>query len=162
MRTPLAEQVRQVAVTDPIVTGHRYDYADAFEIGLPEAEQEVPEAWVRAGMEDTPAWVDWIAVALLGVRETSDAVAGGRVVESTPEVVHLEYALPLMQVVVVGRRVGSSGRMLTTGLRFTRPRLARLVWVVVGPGHRWMVQRLLAGHLPSAMASRNGDPAREA
>jgi hypothetical protein len=154
----LFRQVRQVDVTDPIVAAAGgFDYTDAFEVRLPVPDQEPPETWVRAGMGDTPAWVDWVAAVVLGIRDTpdttADELAGGQVVESTSEVVHLEYSLPLMAVTVVGRRMGPSGRRLTTGLRFTRPRLARAVWAVVGRGHRFMARRLLAGHVADASSA---------
>jgi hypothetical protein len=154
VKTPLAQHVRRVEVTDPIATGRRYDYADAFEVRLPGPDGEAPETWVLAGLADSPAVMEWIASLLLGhgraPSTSSDRVVDGwRVMESTPEVVHLEQPLPLMHVVVVGRRVGSSGRMLTSVLHFERPVLARLVWAVVGMGHRRMVRRLL-GNTSSA------------
>jgi hypothetical protein len=159
----LVRLVRRVEVVDPIVTtAGGFDYTDAFEVQLPVPDQESPEAWVRAGMGSTPAWADWVAAALLGIREadaTVDELAGGQVVESTSEVVHLEYSLPLMRVTVVGRRIAPSGRRLTTGLRFTRPWAARVVWSVVGHGHRYMARRLLAGHLPEEI---EGDSDRAA
>jgi len=44
--------------------------------------------------------------------------------------------VPLLHVVVVGRRVAPTRRMLTTVLRYERPVLARLIWVIVGMVHR--------------------------
>ena len=166
-RNPLVKRVRRVEAVDPIVTtAGGFDYTDAFEVQLPVPDREPPEAWVRAGMGSTPAWADWVAAVLLGIRGTSDAavdeLAGGQVVESTSEVVHLAYSLPLMRVTVVGRRIAPSGRMLTTGLRFTRPWAARVVWSVVGHGHRYMARRLLAGHLPDAKEPRRGNAGRAA
>lgn len=165
MKKPLAQQVRQVEVTDPIAAARRYDYADAFEIRLPEPDDDAPETWVLTGMDDSPAVVEWIATVLLGhggapSTSTDRVVDGWRVVESTSEVVHLEQSLPLMHVVVVGRRVGSSGRMLTSVLHFERPVLARLVWAVVGVGHRRMVRRLLRSTSSTAMDSGTRGPAR--
>lgn len=158
MKDQLAQQVRRVGVTDSIAAARRYDYADAFEVRLPEPDGDAPETWVLAGLDDSPAVVEWIASLLLGhgsapSTSTSRVVDGWRVVESTSEVVHLEQSLPLMHVVVVGRRVGSSGRMLTSVLHFERPVLARLVWAVVGVGHRRMVRRLLRSTSSTAMDS---------
>ena len=158
MKNQLAQQVRRVGVTDPVAAGRRYDYADAFEVRLPEPDGDAPETWVLAGMDDSPAVVEWIATVLLGhgsapSTSTDRVVDGWRVVESTSEVVHLEQSLPLMHVVVVGRRIGSSGRMLTSVLHFERPVLARLVWAVVGVGHRRMVRRLLRNTSSTAMDS---------
>ena len=161
MENRLARQVRRVGVTDPVATGRRYDYADAFEVRLPEPDGDAPETWVLAGLDDSPAVVEWIASLLLGhgsapSTSTDRVVDGWRVVESTSEVVHLEQSLPLMHVVVVGRGVGSSGRMLTSVLHFERPVLARLVWAVVGVGHRRMVRRLLRSTSSTAMNSGTG------
>lgn len=159
-RNTLVKLVRRIEAVDPIVTtAGGFDYTDAFEVQLPVPDREPPEVWVRAGMGSTPAWADWAAAALLGIRQAdaeTDELAGGQVVESTSEAVHLEYSLPLMRVTVVGRRIGSSGRMLTTGLRFTRPWAARVVWSVVGNGHRYMARRLLAGHLPEEIEGNAG------
>ncbi len=165
MKNPLAHQVRRVEVTDPIAATRQYDYADAFEVRLPEPDGDAPETWVLAGLDDSPVVVEWIATVLLGhgsapSTSTDRVVDGWRVVESTSEVVQLEQSLPLMHVVVVGRRVGSSGRMLTSVLHFERPVLARLVWAVVGVGHRRMVRRLLRSTSSTAMDSGTRDPAR--
>ena len=147
MRNQLAQQVRRVGVTDPIADSRRYDYADAFEVRLPEPDLYSPETWVRAGLDMVPGWVDRV-VGLLGFRETpasSDHVSGFRIVESGPEVIHLETYLPLMHVVLVGRNVEPTRRRLTTVVRYERPVLARLVFAIVGLGHRWAVPRILTG-----------------
>jgi hypothetical protein len=139
MKDRLARQVRRVGVTDPIAAARRHDYADAFEVRLPGSDPYPPEAWVRAGLEATPGMVDRI-VGLLGLREapesSADHLSVFRIVESGPEVVHLEASLPLMRVVMVGRNVGPARRTLTTVLRYERPVLARIVWKVVGIVHR--------------------------
>jgi hypothetical protein len=83
--------------------------------------------------------VKWI-VGLLGLRgapaSSADHVDGFRIVESGPEVIHLEASLPLMHVVMVGRKVEPTRRMVTTVLHYERPVLARLIWAIVGVGHR--------------------------
>jgi transglutaminase-like putative cysteine protease len=139
MKDQLAQQVRRVEATDPIAAARRYDYADAFEVRLPEPDPYSPETWVRAGLAATGGVVKRI-VGLLGLRRapgsSADHVGGFQVIESGPDVVHLETTLPLMRVVLVGRRVEPTRRMLTTVLHYERPVLARLVWAIVGLGHR--------------------------
>ena len=139
MKNQLAQQVRRVGVTDPIAAARRYDYADAFEVHLPEPDPYPPETWVRAGLEATPGVVKRI-VGLLGLRRapmsSADRVSVFRIVTSGPEVIHLEASVPLLHIVMVGRKVGPTRRMLTTVLRYERPVLARLIWVLVGIGHR--------------------------
>lgn len=125
MENQLAQQVRRAGVTDPIAAARRYDYADAFEVRLPRPDPYPPEAWVRAGLEATPKVVDRI-VGLLGFSEapasSPDHVSGFRIVESGPEVVHLETSLPLIHVVMVGgatsgRRAGRSRPLSATSGR---------------------------------------------
>ena len=50
-----------------------------------------------------------------------------------------------MRVPMIGRQVGTSGRMLTTVLNFDRPS-ARFVWFFLAPLHRRTVRRILSGH----------------
>lgn len=152
MTNALLEHVRQVEVTERLAAGDRYDYADSFELRLPAPEAQVPEAWVRAGMADSPAVVEWVADRLGigdGSTRSDHEIEGGQVLESTADVVQIEWSLPLMRVVVVGRRIEPSGRRLTSFLYYERPVLARLVWAAVGVGHRRMARRLLASNVPS-------------
>lgn len=146
MKNQLAQQVRRVGVTDPIASARRYDYADAFEVRLPEPDPYSPETWVRAGLEAAPGVVKWI-VGLLGLGRapvsSADHVSGFRIVKSGPEVIHLEESVPLMRVVIVGRNVEPTRRMLTTILRYERPVLARLIWLIVGIGHRLTAPRVI-------------------
>jgi hypothetical protein len=147
MKNQLARQVRRVGVTDRVATGRRYDYADAFEVRLPEPDPYPPETWVRAGLDATPGIVDRIA-GLMGFSEapasSAEHASGFRIVESGPEVVHLETSLPLMHVVLVGRRVEPTRRRLTTILYYERPVLARLIFAIVGIGHRLAVRQVIA------------------
>ncbi len=147
MKNQLAQQVHRVRVTDPIAAARRYDYADAFEVRLPEPDPYPPETWVRAGLGATPGWVEWV-VGLLGLssepESSADHVGPFRIVESGPEVIHLEASLPLMHVVMVGRKVEPTRRMLTTVLQYKRPVLARLIWAIVGIGHRLTARQIIA------------------
>jgi len=151
MKNRLAEQVRRVGVTDPIAAARRYDYADAFEVRLPGPDPYPPETWVRAGLEAAPGVVERI-VGLLGLREapvlSADRLSVFWVVESGPEVVHLEASVSLMHVVLVGRKVGPTRRMITTVLRYERPLLARLVWAFVGVVHRRTARQVVTGKVP--------------
>ena len=75
MKNRLARQVRRVGVTDPIAAARRYDYADAFEVRLPEPDPDPPETWVCAGLEATPGVVQWL-VNLAGPWPSARAVSG--------------------------------------------------------------------------------------
>jgi hypothetical protein len=157
MNDQSAQQVRRVAVTDPIATARRYDYADAFEVRLPEPDPHSPETWVRAGLQATPGLVKRI-VSLLGVRRapqsSADSLGSWRVVESSPEVIHLETSLPLMHVIFVGRRAEPTRRTLTTVLNYERPVLARIVWAVVGVAHRRTARQVITGKISTTESER--------
>lgn len=163
MNTQVAHQVRRVGVTDPIAAARRYDYADAFELRLPEPDPYSPEAWVRAGLESVPGVVDRI-VGLLGYRTPTESSADNvemfRIVRSDPEVVHLEASLPLLHVVMVGRNVEPTRRMLTSILTYERPVLARLVWAIFGLGHRRMAPYVIMGKVSTPARSGDEDSGR--
>ncbi len=163
MKNQFVQQVRRVKVTDPIAASRRYDYADAFELRLPGPDQDTPETWVRAGMSSVPRVVNWI-VGAMGGGETpvpsDDHVEMFRIVTSTPEVVHLESSDPLMDVVMVGRRVEPTRWMLSTILCYKRPVLARLVWAVVRLAHRWTARYVIAGQGAMAVGSADGHSVR--
>lgn len=147
MKIQPADQVRQIDATDPVAAAHPYDYADAFEVRLPEPDPHSPETWLRAGMRSTSPTVKRI-LRMMGIRSapttpSPDRVGPFRIVESGPEVIHVETHFPLMRVAVVGRRVEPTRRTLTTVLYYERPVLARLVWALVGPRHRRTVRQLI-------------------
>jgi hypothetical protein len=129
-----------VAVTDPVVAGRVHDYADAFELRLDGPDPCAPEAWVRAGVDATPAWIKRIA-------GHADGLGSARIVRSDAAVVVLEDADPLMDTTMVGRNVEPGRRVLTTVLRYRRPRLARPVWTVVGILHRRTARQVVAAGL---------------
>ncbi|WIN00606.1 hypothetical protein ACTOB_004321 [Actinoplanes oblitus] len=139
--------VRRVAVTDPVALARAGDYSDAFEARLAEPDQRSPEQWVRDGFAAFPPSVKRV-VRLLGFRPGDTRpgqIAGLRIVESTAEVVRLETSLRLLRAVMVGRQVAPTRRTLTTVLFFNRPVLARLVWRLIGPRHRRIAMRIVAG-----------------
>jgi hypothetical protein len=143
MKNRLARQVRRVGVTDPIAAARGYDYADAFEVRLPEPDQYPPETWVRAGVDATPAWIKRIA------GHAGDGLGSARIVESDADVVVLEDSDPLMHTVLVGRNVEPTRRVLTTVLRYERPVLARLIWAIVGMVHRRTARQVITNKIPT-------------
>lgn len=156
MKDQLARRVRRIEATDPIATAHRYDYADAVEVHLPGPDAYSPETWVRAGFEASP-WAVKRIVRLLGSRRapqsSADYVGGFRVLESGPEVIHLEMSAPPIRAVLVGRRVEPTRRMLTTILYYERPVLARLIWAIVGPAHRRTTRHLITSKISTTGGS---------
>ncbi len=147
----MTSTVRRVSVTDPIVAGSRYDYADAFELQLEVPDGRSPEEWVRSGVDATPAWIKRIA-------GNADGLASARIVESDSDLVVLEDSDPLMDTVMVGRNVEPGRRVLTTVLRYRRPLLARAVWAFVGLLHRRTARQLVEGGRRRASSVKASDP----
>jgi hypothetical protein len=146
-------RARRVGVTDPVVAGRRHDYADAFALRLDGPDPCSPEEWVRAGVDATPAWVKRVA-------GHADGLGSARIVASDDDVVVLEDADPLMHTTMVGRNVQPGLRVLTTVLRYRRPRLARAVWAVVGILHRRTARRVVAGGVGRGDGSADAGPER--
>jgi hypothetical protein len=148
----LFRQVRKVRVSDDVAEGRRFDYADSFELQLPTPDPLSLRRWLGAGLNDSPAIAEKLSALLLRVRDEPtidpEALADWRVVASTPDLLHIERSLPLLHVVLVGRRLDPSGRRLTTLLTFQRPVLSRLVWTFVGVGHRLLTRRLMCYGIP--------------
>jgi hypothetical protein len=131
-------RVRRVSVTEPIAVAGGHDYADSFELCLTAPDRFTPEEWLRAGVEATPAWIKRAA-------GHADGLDSARIVESDAELVVLEASDPLMRTVLIGRNVEPERRILTTVLRYKRPRLARAVWALLGILHRRTAPRIVAG-----------------
>ncbi len=136
-------RVRQVGVSEPFAAASSHDYADSFELRLEGPECCSPEEWLRAGVEATPAWIKRLA-------GQPDGLASARVVASDAHVVVMEASDPLMDTVLIGRNAGPDRRVLTTLLRFRRPRLATAVWAFVGVLHRRMAPRIVASSAPGS------------
>jgi hypothetical protein len=151
METSLAPAAYPVAVTDPLAV-RPYDYADAFAADLPAPDPSPPETWMRLGLASVPAVADWV-VGRLGFRSGGgDPLDDWEERTTGPEVLHLATTLPMMQVELIGRNLTPTRRTLTTLVSYTRPRLGRLVMTLIGPVHRRLAQRLVAGRTPPPRA----------
>lgn len=144
-------RARAVPVREPVPGGGHYDYADAFEIHLPTPDGRTAEEWARSGLERAPTAVRrlvvWVHRHVLGFpldpRPAPGTVLGWRIRSSEPEVIVLEAESGLLHGILVGRRGDATRTELTTFLFYRRPRLARLVWTLVGPLHRAVAPLLL-------------------
>ena len=142
-------RARRVTVTERL--DHRADYADAFEIRVSGPDERTAEQWVRAGLEQAPAAVRWLIVAVhrhvlrlhLGPFGDGDHVLGWRIITDDPGVVRLDASGPLAAAMIMGRRLDPTRMQLTTSLSYRRPALARAVWAFVGPLHRTIAPLLL-------------------
>ena len=151
--TQQTQPVRCGVVRVPADDGtERPDYADAFEIRVPEPDGRTAEQWVRCGLEGAP-WAIRVLVRVvhsvvlgfrLGPHPSPDHVLGWPIVASEPAVVRLEASSSLLRAVIVGRRVGLHTTRLTTFLFYERPVPARVIWAIIGPVHRRVAPYLLA------------------
>ncbi len=140
-----------VPVREPVPGGGRYDYADAFEIRLPAPDGRTAEEWIRSGLERAPSLVRrlvvWVHRHVLGfpldLRPSPETVLGWKIRSSEPAAIVLTAESGLLRGVLVGRRGDPTRVEVTTFLFYRRPRLARLIWAVVGPLHRAVAPLLL-------------------
>jgi hypothetical protein len=143
-------RARRTGVDEPLIGDARSDYADSFEIVVSGADGRTAEQWLRAGLEEAPVLLRRVIVVahrhVLGFRlappGASDSVLGWRTATARPDAIRLEAEGPLLDGVIVGRRLGTR-TVLTTSLRFRRPVPARVVWLCVGPLHRRIAPYLL-------------------
>jgi hypothetical protein len=139
-----------------------YDYADSFEINLPESDDHTAEEWVRCALENAPmatrltisnAWRHALRFDV-GPDRSTQHLLGANIVESRPDLIQLELRGPLLRGVILGRRPDPTTVSLTTLLFYEQSLRAHAAWVVVGPAHRRIVPQLL-----ESAAARFGDEA---
>jgi hypothetical protein len=148
---PRAQRV-PVAAEEPLIGSDRYDYADAFEIGVSERDKRSAEQFARCALEQAPWLVRWtvriVQRHLLRLRlsrgSSPDHLFGWKIQTSQPDVVHLEAVSPLLgRGVIVGRRPDPTRTVVTTYVFYRRPAPARVAWKIAGPLHRWVARYLL-------------------
>lgn len=143
-----AHAVRVAVVADPLLDGAPHDYADAFEIRLDRPDAHSAEEWVRQGLEQSAPAVRGLIrfvhgrVARFELVNGPDTVLGWRVVESRPDVVHLQTSGPLLRADIIARRTSPTVAGFTTFLIY-RNRATPLLWKAIGPLHRAIAPYLL-------------------
>jgi Protein of unknown function (DUF2867) len=135
-----------------IVATERCDYADAFEVTLAATDGRSAEELVRAGLESVPQWLG--AAVLIAHRyvlrfdlaplSAPDHLLGWEIADREPDSIRLSAAGPLLDGVLVAKRIPPSTAVLETFVNYRRP-MARLVWAAVAPIHRAVVPVLLRG-----------------
>ena len=161
----IAAKARRCAVTEPLIGG--YDYADAFEVDLAGGDTRPAGQVFQAGLVGAPRVLRrtvliahrYLLRFRLGPASGGDDVFGWQILTREPDVIRLQAAGPLMRGVLVARRIGPTRAALTTSLYYERPRLARIIWAIVGPLHRRIAPYLLerAGRPASPRRHRSGD-----
>jgi hypothetical protein len=146
-----APRARRSEVASDLLAGPvAYDYADAFEIDLPQGSTRPPEELFRTAL-DHSSWVQrWVPPVhrhllrfRLGPQSAADHILGWRIVSSDADGVRLEAGGPLMRGVIVGRRRYPSTAVFTTFVFYVDRTPARAIWALVGPLHRRVAPYLL-------------------
>jgi hypothetical protein len=141
-----------VVADEPLIGSDRFDYADAFEIRVPEADARSAEQLARCALEQAASPVrSTVRIAhrhllrlRLGAGSSPHHLFGWKILTSEPDVIHLEAVSPLLgRAVLVLRRVDPTRAVITTYLFYARPVSARVVWTIAAPLHRRIAPYLL-------------------
>ncbi|MGH8453842.1 MAG: hypothetical protein ACRESW_04750 [Nevskiales bacterium] len=142
---------RPTAVTESFPVSHGgADYADAFEIGRSPSDKRHAERWARDGFEKLPLKSRQTGMLahrhLLGFRlgpwSSPDHIFGWHIAESLPDVLHLEAKGNIMDGHMIWRLKGDR-LLMTTFVKYNKPRLAAVTWAFAGRIHRNSVPGLL-------------------
>ncbi|WP_131630710.1 hypothetical protein [Mycolicibacterium llatzerense] len=144
--TTAVGHARQVNLDRDSLPGQvkRADYLDAFEVTVAESDTRTPEVLAREALERSGTLLrEGIRFAHkefllfhLGPADSPDHILGWRIVDSTPDAVHLQADSPLMSGTLILRRTDASTGQLITALHYKRRRTAAAVWRAIGPIHR--------------------------
>jgi hypothetical protein len=142
--------LRRPVPEEPLAADLRADYADTFDLQVAEPDPRSAEQLARAALEQAPRLVRRVVrtahVLVLRLRlapvSSPDHVLGWEVLVREPDAVSLAAESPLLRARIIGRRVDARTARVTTVVEH-RSRLARPVWVLVGPLHRAVVPLLL-------------------
>ena len=137
---------------EPLIGDAAYDYADSFEVRVPESDGRSMEEFVRCAIEDAPRPVRELVWLVhrdvlrlrLGPRSSASHVLGWRIKTSERDVFRLEATSPLFgRGVILARRPDSTRAVVTTYVFHSRPTLGRAIWTFVGPLHRRVAPYLM-------------------
>ena len=129
----------------------RADYLDVFEVTVAESDTRTPEDLAREALEQSGTLLrEGIRFAHkafllfhLAPADSPDHILGWRIVESTPDLVHLVADSPLMSGNLILRRTDAETGQLITALHYKRRRAAAAVWRTIGPIHRTVAPYLM-------------------
>jgi hypothetical protein len=128
------------------------DYADVFEVPLPQGDSRTAEETFRDAVGRRPGAggdvVSWIHRNVLRFRlgpySSPDHIIGWTIARSDHDQLVLTASGPLMRGELTLRRRDDRRATLTTRVHYRHQTAARTVWAVVGPLHRAVAPRLMA------------------
>lgn len=126
------------------------DYADAFEIGRSPSDGRHAERWARDGFEHLPLksrrYGMFAHRHLLGFRlgpwSSPDHIFGWHIAQSLSDFLHLEAKGNIMDGHMIWR-LKNDRLVMTTFVKYNKPRLAAGIWAFAGRVHRNSVPGLL-------------------
>jgi len=129
-----------------------FDYADTFEMRTVRPDSRPAAAWLRAGLEDSPAVLRWLVVLVhrhvlrfrVGSLSGDHMLGLWRIVKLEDDDARLEADGPLITGRLVATRRDPHTARLDTFVRFNSRPTAPAVWALVGPLHRAVAPRLMA------------------
>ena len=127
------------------------DYADVFEVPLPQGDSRTAEETFRDAVGRRPSAggdvVSWIHRNVLRFRlgpySSPDHIIGWTIARSDHDQLVLTARGPLMRGELTLRRQDGRRASLSTRVHYCRKPAARTVWAVVGPLHRAVAPRLM-------------------
>lgn len=131
-------------------SAERADYADVFEVPLPQGDSRSAEQLFRdaVGPGAGGGVVPWIHRHVLRFRlgpyASPEHIIGWTIARSDHDELVLTARGPLMHGVLTLRRQDDRRARLTTRVHYCHKTAARTVWAVVGPLHRAVAPRLMA------------------
>jgi hypothetical protein len=134
-----------------IVAADGCDYADAFHVELGAPDSRSAEEVFLAGLAGAPQWLRVLVVIAhryvlrfqLAPLSAPNHLLGWEILSTEPDCIRLGACGPLMDGILVGRRLTSSSAALETFVTYRRPVPARIVWTAVAPIHRAVAPYLL-------------------
>lgn len=144
-------RARPTAVTEAFPGSHgQPDYADAFEINRSQSDKRDPEQWARDGFGNLPLKTRRSGMFahrhILGFRlgpwASPGHIFGWRIAESRPDVLRLDAKGKIMEGHMIWR-LKDDHLVMTTFVKYKKPKLAAAIWAIVGNIHRSGVPGLL-------------------
>lgn len=146
---------------EPLIGPTVVDYADSFEIDVPEQETRSLEELFRGALDNAPVLARLTPLVhrcvlrfSLGPSGSRDHIFGWKIAQSDTDVVRLQAEGSLIRGMIVVRRTSPTTISLTTFVGYSKRTAARIVWAIIGPLHRRVAPYLLERGVDTARQTR--------